>query len=157
MKAYLETVNFFFLILGLKSLKDQHSKLNSDMREFKFALLLMTTHLTSATSFIFIYFCIYLINIYFIFKNHSSRQDHKHPTARCMTALSWQLRFQTQLCPSSGHTVLNLMCSASHISIPCPGFQLDISRFLLQTLDSCRTIKMFFPIFLFAFSRIYDF
>ena len=43
------------------------------MRAFKFGLLLMTMHLTSATSF---FFCIYLINIYFIFKNHSSRQDH---------------------------------------------------------------------------------
>ena len=61
---------------------------------------------------------------------------------------------QTQLCPGSGHIVLNLKCSASHISIPCPGFQLDISGFLLQIFDSCRTIKMFFfPIYLFAFSQ----
>lgn len=119
------------------------------MRAFKFGLLLMTMHLTSATSF---FFCIYLINIYFIFKNHSSRQDHN---TQLLDA--WPLYrdsfAQTQLCPSSGHIVLDLKCSASHISIPCPGFQLDISGFLLQIFDSCRTIKTLFPIFLFVFSQ----
>lgn len=39
MEAYLESVNFF-LILGIKSLK--RPMFNSDMRAFKFGLLLMT-------------------------------------------------------------------------------------------------------------------
>ena len=121
------------------------------MRGFKFGLLLMTMHLTSATSFYFFFAYILLIFVSFLRITAADR------TTYTQLLDAWPLYCdsfaQTQLCLSSGHTVLDLKSSASHISIPCPGLQSDISGFLLQISDSCRTIKTPFPIFLFAFSQ----
>lgn len=133
------------------------------MREFKFALLLMTTHLTSATSFYFLFIFAYILLIFISFLRIIAADRTTNTQLLDAWLLYRDSSAQTQLCPSSGHTVLNLTCSASHISIPCPGFQLDISRFLLQIFDSCRTIKMFFSHFLicifpeFRILKIYKF
>ena len=54
------------------------------MKELKFVLLLMTAHLTTATSFLLLTFVHQLVNMYLIVKNDRSKQNQRHVTARIM-------------------------------------------------------------------------